>query len=421
MKFSAFGRRFSRHTGTRALMEDLGEAMASGASLMLGGGNPAYIPEVEQVLRDELARIADDPAAFRRLAGNYPSPGGEDGFRAALAEMLNEQYGWGLTRRNIALTAGSQTGFFQLFNLFAGDDGDGTQRRILLPLTPEYIGYEDTGLTAGMFSSRRAEIELLPERMFKYRVDFDALQPGEDIAAICVSRPTNPTGNVLTDGEIARLSAIARDHDVPMIIDNAYGMPFPQIVFSDITLQWNEDTVLCMSLSKLGLPAVRCGIVIAREEIVDALAGMNAVMSLAVASVGPVLLQRLLQSGELLRLSREVIRPWYRQRAAQAVAWVHEQLEDCDYRIHRPEGALFLWLWFPHLAVSSQVLYERLKARGVLVISGQHFFPGLDEPWAHRDECIRLTYSQDEHTVREGIRIIGEEVRAIGTTCARAG
>ena len=412
MKFSAFGQRFSRHTGTRDLMDDLGAAMARGGSLMLGGGNPAYIPEVEARLREELARIAADTHEFRRLAGNYAAPAGEERFRDTLAQVLNAQYGWGLTRDNIALTAGNQTGFFQLFNLLAGPTADGDMRRILLPLTPEYIGYADSGVAADTFTSRRPEIELLDDRLFKYRVDFDALAPGEDVAAICVSRPTNPTGNVLSDAEVSRLTAVAKAHDVPLIIDNAYGMPFPQIVFTDITITWNPGIILCLSLSKLGLPALRCGIVIAREEIVDALTSMNAVMSLAVSSVGPVLLERLLASGELLRLSREVIRPWYRQRAEQALGWVHEHLERCDYRVHRPEGALFLWLWFPGLGISSQVLYERLKARGVLVLSGHHFFPGLADEWTHRHECIRVTYSQDEASVREGIRIIGEEVRA---------
>lgn len=413
MDLSAFGRRYARHTGALELMEDLGAAMARGGVRMLGGGNPARIPELEAVYREEMARVLEEPTRFRRMLGNYASPGGEDRFRDALAAMLSTQYGWDLDARNIALTCGSQTGFFQLFNLLAGEMPGGGHRRILLPLTPEYIGYGDTGISEGMFSSRRPEIDLQEARMFKYRVDFDALQPGDDTAAICVSRPTNPTGNVLTDEEMTRLAGIARARGVPLIVDNAYGLPFPRIVFTDINLHWDDNIILCMSLSKIGLPAVRCGIVIARREIVEALTAMNAVMSLAVPSVGPVLLERLLANGELLRLSREVICPWYQQRAERAVTWVHESLEGCDYRIHQPEGALFLWLWFPGLPISSQVLYERLKARGVLVLSGHNFFPGLDaQDWRHRHECIRVTYSQDEATVREGIRIIAEEVRA---------
>ena len=44
------------------------------------------------------------------------------------------------------------------------------------------------------------------------------------MAAICVSRPTNPTGNVLTDGEIRQLSELARERDIPWIRLNRYSL-----------------------------------------------------------------------------------------------------------------------------------------------------------------------------------------------------
>ena len=86
-------------------------------------------------------------------------------------------------------------------------------------------------------------------------------------------------------------------------------------------------------------------------------------------------------------------------------------MPDIPVRIHQPEGAIFLWLWFEGLPISVQTLYERLKARNVLVIAGHHFFPGLEEDWKHKRECIRITYSSDQESVERGIRAIGEEVR----------
>jgi valine--pyruvate aminotransferase len=59
------------------------------------------------------------------------------------------------------------------------------------------------------------------------------------------------------------------------------------------------------------------------------------------------------------------------------------------------------------------VLYERLKARGVLVLPGHHFFPGLAGEWPHRHQCIRVHYAQAPDVVRAGLRIIGEEVRRL--------
>jgi len=93
------------------------------------------------------------------------------------------------------------------------------------------------------------------------------------------------------------------------------------------------------------------------------------------------------------------------------VAWVREEMEDLDYYIHKPEGTFFLWLWFKEMPITCQQLYERLKARRVLVVPGHYFFPGLREEWRHKHECIRVNYSQAEAVVREGIKIIAEEVR----------
>jgi valine--pyruvate aminotransferase len=415
MRLSKFGKRFTRRTGARQLMDDLGAAMAAETpAMMLGGGNPAHIPAVLELMAARLREIAGDPRDLRRMLADYASPAGEDRFRAAIADLLRREYGWPLGAQNIALTGGSQSGFFLLFNMLAGEFDDGRSRRILLPMVPEYAGYNDLGVTEELFTARRPAIEHLDERLFKYHVDFAQLAPDDSVSAICVSRPCNPTGNVLSDNEVGQLAELARRHDLPLILDNAYGLPFPQIVFAEATPYWDDNVILCMSLSKIGLPAARTGIIVASEEVVDAIASVNAVVSLAVSSVGAVIARNWVASGEIIRLSRELIQPFYRQRAEQALAWLHESLQGSSWHVHKPEGALFLWLWLPQLPVTSQVLYERLKARGVYVLPGHHFFPGLEQDWVHRDQCLRLSYAQDPEQVRRGIGIIGEELRALG-------
>ena len=107
----------------------------------------------------------------------------------------------------------------------------------------------------------------------------------------------------------------------------------------------------------------------------------------------------------------KVIKPFYRQKAQHAVELLQSAITEPRFRIHKPEGAMFLWLWFEHLPVSSLELYERLKKRGVLVVSGHYFFPGLSESWQHKDECLRVTYSQDDDEVRGGLAIIADVVR----------
>lgn len=410
--WSEFGERFTRPTGARQLMDDLGDALSGDRPMcMLGGGNPAHIPELEELFSNELRRVLNSETEYRRMLANYPSPAGEERFRSSLANLFNREYGWNVSAKNIALTSGSQAGFFLLFNLLAGPQPDGSFKKILLPVTPEYIGYQDVGVKPGMLTALKPTIEEFDDNTFKYRLDVENLVVGNDIGALCVSRPTNPTGNVLSDAEIEQLIAAAAEQGVPLIIDNAYGLPFPNIVFIDVQPVWNDNIIMCMSMSKLGLPGLRTGVVVASEEIIDALASMNSVLSLAVPSVGAVLLHELVESGRILEISRDTIQPYYKAKVDAALEWVHESFADTNYRVHRPEGALFLWLWFPGLPISSDELYQRLKARDVLVLSGHHFFPGLKEKWQHRDECIRLTYSQDPESVRKGIAIVAEEVK----------
>jgi valine--pyruvate aminotransferase len=421
LKLSSFGERFTRPTGALELMDDLGLVMSGERpALMMGGGNPGKIPEVQDVIRRRLREIAESPEECDRLVGNYAHPRGELTFRRSLARLLAREYGWPLTEDNIALTAGSQAGFFLLFNLLAGEFSDKSKRRILLPMTPEYVGYADVGLSDDFFRARRPAIEELEDNLFKYHVDFGRLEIGADIGAVCVSRPTNPTGNVITDQELERLDAMCRASRVPLIVDAAYGVPFPGIVFTEAAPLWNENVILCMSLSKVGLPGVRTGIVVGSEEVVAALTSMTAVLNLAIGSVGPVLTQPLVESGEIIDLSRRCIGPFYRDKAFAAVEWLGQTLRGVPFRIHKPEGAMFLWLWLPGLPITSAELYRRLKDQDLFVLSGHYFFPGLDEPWQHRNECLRLSFAEDAASVKRGIEVLAGEIKRAFDGSARA-
>ena len=412
MMLSEFGTRFTSRSGILQLMDDLGNALAINENMiMLGGGNPADIPAMHRYFRQSMHNILESNGQFERIIGKYGPPQGDQEFAAALAALLRNEYGWQVRPENIALTNGSQTAFFCIFNFYAGAFADGTHKKILLPLAPEYIGYLDLGLERDFFTAYKPDFEYLDDHVFKYHVDFNTMQVTDEIGAICVSRPTNPTGNVLTDGEIDGLRTIARQHGIPLIIDNAYGTPFPNIIFTDAEPVWDDDIILCMSLSKLGLPGARTGIVIANEETVAALSAINAVISLAPGSIGAQLALDLVKSGDIITLSRDVIEPFYRHKAEQAIAHACQAFRGLDFYIHKPEGAFFLWFWFKDLPITSQALYERLKNNGVIVVPGEYFFPGIRDTWRHKYECIRMNYALDEDLVRAGLDIIADEVR----------
>ncbi len=409
MQFSKFGEKFNQYSGITQLMDDLNDGLRTPGAIMLGGGNPAAIPAMLDYFHQASEEMLASGELVAALA-NYDGPQGKDAFVKALAQLFRETYGWDISEKNISLTNGSQSGFFYLFNLLAGKQPDGSHKKVLLPIAPEYIGYGDAGIDKDIFISYHPEIELLDNGLFKYHVDFEQLTVDDSVAAICASRPTNPTGNVLTDEEVRKLDKLARENNIPLIIDNAYGLPFPNIIFEDVEPFWNENTILCMSLSKLGLPGVRCGIVIASEEITQSLTNMNGIISLAPGSVGPALANHIIGKGDLLKLSSEVIKPFYKQKSQRAVELLQQAITDERFRIHKPEGAIFLWLWFDELPITTMELYQRLKARGVLIVPGEYFFIGQQDEWDHAHQCLRMNYVQDDEMMQKGIAIIAEEV-----------
>ncbi|MBN1973797.1 MAG: valine--pyruvate transaminase [Sedimentisphaerales bacterium] len=412
MNVSRFGQKIASTSGIGRLMEDLGNAMSqSSNTLMLGGGNPAHIPEVQKYFRDSIEKLLRDGSAFEKAIGNYDPPSGNIEFIEAVAKLLQKEYGWNIKSKNIALTNGSQIAFFILFNIFAGTYKDKTEKKILFPLTPEYIGYCDVGMTDDFFIAQKPVIEHEDEQIFKYHIDFENLKIDKSIGAVCVSRPTNPSGNVLTDHEIDRLSRLASANNIPLIIDNAYGLPFPNIIFTEIKSIWNENIILCLSLSKLGLPSARTGIILANEEIIDMVSKVNAVMSLAPGGMGPVITTDLIKTGQIISLSRNIIRPFYHNKAKISLELAIRELNGIKFHIHKPQGTFFLWLWFPELPITDTRLYENLKQKNVLVVPGNYFFPGLKENWPHKNQCIRVNYSQDSAIFRKGIKIIAEEVK----------
>ena len=144
---SVFGERLCGRTAILDLMDNLGRAMAGHHDvLMMGGGNPGRVPELQALWRERMRTLLDDADRFDCTVGNYDPPAGNRAFTEAAASGLNRAFGWRLRPENIAVTQGGQTAFFYLFNLLAGAMPDGRFRRVLLPLSTEYIGYADQPL-----------------------------------------------------------------------------------------------------------------------------------------------------------------------------------------------------------------------------------------------------------------------------------
>ncbi len=417
MDFSTIGQNLIIRTGIDDLMEDLYKAIHSGASdvCQLNGGSPAFFPEVSAMWHDSLNKMIAS-GEFDSLVGTYAHPRGDARFLQALVEYLNSKYNWGLTERNIAVTQGGQMAFFLLFNILGGPTPDGGKREILFPISPDYIGYQPQAVSdPAVFRGSRPKITIFDKHSFKYGIDFDNLDITPSTAALCLSRPTNPTGNVVTDEEMLRLRDLAAQAGIPLMIDSAYGPPLPNICSVKATPIWDENIIMTMSLSKIGLPGTRTGVIIAREEIIDVVVRTVTTSALCPNNLGQKLITPYIEDRSIDQICETLVAPFYKEKAEFAIQLLHEYLPDeLPWKLHKSEGAMFLWLWLEGLPITSQQLYERCRERGCFINPGHHFFFAMDkeeyDTWPHTQECVRISFTQSDDILRRGLGILAEEV-----------
>lgn len=389
----SLNQRFAKATAITQLMDDLNRGVQAEDLIMLGGGNPALIPAIEQALSSLLA-AAQQSGSLLHAISHYDGPLGSDRFRQTLADYLAGR-GWPVSPDHIAITNGSQSAFFALINLLAGSGSGRGKGRVVLPMVPEYVGYGDLAIEPDLFYSHLPRIIRHGHHSFSYQPDLETLPLTGDDALICLSRPTNPTGHLMADADLERLRERAVAHEIPLLLDLAYGQPFPAIQFAPSQYSWRSGEIACLSLSKLGLPGVRTGIVIADPDVIQLLGNFAGVAGLAPGSIGPALATPLFTDGQIDHWCRELIAPYYLQQQQQMRHWLTELIADPRFAIHQGQGTFFLWLWFEDMGFNSDQLYRSLLAEGVLAVPGHHFCPGRKQPWPHAHQCLRLSLAQD--------------------------
>lgn len=408
--YSLWADRLRKNQGIRSLMEDLGQATGDPNEILLGGGNPAPIPEAEAIFEETFGKLAKDPI-LRSLLGDYQAPIGNDSFRELAAEYLSPLLQSKLKKENIAFFNGSQNAYSFLLNLHSGPMADGSFKKILLPVVPEYIGYADQSIAENVFLANPPNVVSTGKNRFRYELNqstFDLTGVG----VLAISRPTNPTGNVLSLEQLEWMEKSTTKHNIPILIDLAYGNPFPNLIGKESPIQYKEGRTLSLSFSKIGLPGVRFGIVVSDEETINTLSSFAAVSNLAVGNLGVYMMQILFQENVLPKLSENILRPFYEAKAKLALNLFTEAFEKMGvaYEIHDPMGGFFLWIRFPTLSISNHELYHLCKDKRLFIVSGHYFFPGLNTDFSHTKECIRLTYCRKEEELARGAQILAEIV-----------
>ena len=413
---SQFGSQMSQLTGVRAIMKDIIETLRNSEGrefINLSAGNPVILPEVEQLWRDCTQELLDSDE-YGEVVCRYGSSQGYRPLIEAVVKDFNARYGLELSDRNILITGGSQALYLYAANAFGGYTTSGELKQIVLPLSPDYTGYGGVSLTPESLVAYKPTLEIDEDRhRFKYRPDFSQLQINEQTGCLIFSRPNNPTGNVISNEEVNKIAKLAASYNVPVFVDSAYATPFPALNFTEMTPQFGDNIVHCMSLSKAGLPGERIGIAIGDPQLIQILESFQTNSCIHSSRYGQAIAARAINSGRLADISANIIRPHYQRKIEVLENTLDAEMPDIPWYLHQVEGAIFGWLWFKDLPISDWEFYQELKQVGVIAVPGSSFFPGLKEDWQHKQQCLRISLTATEAEIAEAMKRLAKVAQQV--------
>ena len=301
-----FSHRLSWTTGENLLARTEARVRAAGRPLVdLTVSNPTQVGLAYPV--DDIARALVDARAL----SYQPTPRGLLAARQAVAEDYARR-GAMVSPEQILLTASSSESYALLFKLL-GDPG----QMVLCP-EPSYPLFE--------YLSR---LESLVPRAYqltydgRWRVDFSSLD-WENVAALVLVSPNNPTGSFISREDFQRLAELAAQHQVAIIADEVFAdFPLAPVADAVTAVAARPESALVFSLGGLSkscaLPQMKLGWMAATGPaplVQDALARLELVADtyLSVGTPVQVALPALLQAGAVVRA--EILERVQRNRAA---------------------------------------------------------------------------------------------------------
>ncbi|MBI3966580.1 MAG: pyridoxal phosphate-dependent aminotransferase [Chloroflexi bacterium] len=377
------------------------------AAQRLRGSQRAWLAQPPREDQPPIALDKGDPsfgtpeyiceAAIRAIRDGYthypPGPGYGD-LRAAIATKLSSHTARPFNADEVFITSGGTGAIFAALAAFLAP---GDQ---IVTLDPTYSIYVDVG--------RALDVDTVYVPLAAgFRVDLEALAAAitPQTRALVINSPNNPTGSVLTAAELDGMAALAERHDLLVVSDEVYdrilfdgrhhvsALDHPGLV---------ERTVLVNSFSKsYAMTGWRIGYVAGRRDLVTATGTLHRTMVGGVSTPA--------QRAALAAITDPAEADWLTwmqgQYCSRRAALV-QALASAGLPVDQaPEGSFYAF--FRHgLDLASADVTGALADHGVLVRSGSEFGPS-------GEGYLRVTFTNDEAEIAEGVRRIGATLKAL--------
>ena len=344
-------------------------------------GNPSVpAPDcVKEALLDLVSNT--DPVVLH----GYTSAQGAPDVRKSCADYVNKSFGTNYTGDNFYMTVGAAASLTISLSAIAEEKGEVI---VLAPFFPEYTVFiKQAGMTPVIVKCREED----------FQIDFDALigAINENTKAIIVNSPNNPSGVVLSEETIKKLSKVMSEaeakygKEIYIIADE----PYRELVYTDgvevpFIPNYYNNTIVCYSFSKsLSLPGERIGYVLVPDTAKDwqkvyfAVCGAGRSLGFVCA---PALFQRLVPACigktadiSIYKKNRDIL---------------CDALGKYGYKVAQPDGAFYLFV--KAMEDDSHAFCEKAKKYELLLVPGDSFgYPGY----------IRISYCVSTEMIEKSL------------------
>jgi aspartate aminotransferase len=353
----------------------------------------------------------DTPANVREAAKaaidagmtHYPPYAGLPDLRAAIAADTTARRGFAVEPANVFVTVGGK-GVMVYAIMGLVDPGD----EVIVP-DPGYPIYDSITRFVGGTS---VPIPIRMENDFRLDVDELASLITPRTKLLVLNSPANPTGGVLTRGDIERIAELALRNDLVVLSDEIYSRILydgAEHVSIASLPGMQERTIVLDGFSKTyAMTGWRLGYAIVPDWLVKTYSQLiiNTISGVtAFAQAGAI---------EALRGQQDDVDGMVREFNARRDLIVDGLNEIPGFRCHRPQGAFYVFPEVSGTGLTGAVLADRLlNEAGVCVLAGTAF-GGVGE------HHIRISYANSRENLTEALSRIRAFVGALEPAASRA-
>ena len=373
---------------------------AAAPRYQLGSGkpDPGSFP-----LQELVAATADVMELEGADSLTYGALYGYDGLRDLVVDKYQVLEGLALERDNVLVANGSNDAIGLIIQTFV-DEGDA-----VICESPTFMATigalrrQGADLLGVELDDEGIRTDLVAERL-------DALGRAGRRCKLIYTIPTfhNPAGPTMSERRRRELLRLARDHEVIVLEDDAYGELRYDGKAQPSLYALDDAGLVCRTgtVSKILGAGFRLGWVVAPPELIGYLAGFN--YGGGVAPLASRVCTMYLRD-HLEPHIRELI-DVYRAKRDAMLDQLQRGLGDTDAVWSRPEGGFFIWLKLPS-GTDPLRLAELAGEAGVGYVSGTMCMPN-----GGGEDHIRLAFSYDSpERLREGTRLLCEAIKAART------